>query len=43
MAVAGRILLLVLLLNEKYVLSSAVELPLATAGPLLTDLLSLID
>jgi len=42
MAVASRILFLDLPLNEKYVLTSAVDLPLASAGSLFTDALSLI-
>ena len=41
-AVASRIWFLGLPLNEQYVLTSAVDLPLASAGPLLTDPLSLI-
>jgi len=43
MAVASKISFLGLPLNEQYVLTSAIELPLASAGPLVTDPLSLID
>jgi len=44
MAVASRIWFLGLLLNEQYVLTSAVGLPLASAGgPLVADPLSLVD
>jgi len=43
MAVACRTWFLGLPLNEQYVLTSAVALPLASARPLVTDPLSLID
>jgi len=43
MAVASRISFLGLPLNEQYVLTSAFKLPLASAGPLVADPLSLID
>jgi len=43
MAVANRISFLGFPLNEKYVLTSAVELPLVSAGPLVADPLSSID
>jgi len=43
MTVASRMWLLGLTLNEKYVFRSAVELPIVSAGRLVTDPLSLID
>ena len=43
MAVASRMWFLGLLLNEQYVLTSGVDLLLASAGPFVTDPLSLID
>jgi len=43
MSVASRICFVGLPLNEQYLLTSAVELPLESAGPLVADPLSLID
>ena len=43
MAMSSKIWFLFLPLNEHYVLTSAVEVPLATAGPLVTDHMLLID